>query len=184
MSPPSLRPWFSSRWSQGHGLVRCSSSSTSSSTLTPQTFFLWTRKKRFLSFVFFCAALSQLRFALTAVRFSRSLTITSLRRRWNTKVWFFSGVLLIFYYELIVFFWFCSQILYLFSSFFVCVSFAVIYFFGYSNLLLSFRFLTILRKRLDKFHYYTEWNCNSLFLICLFVFFSVFFWDADYSAWV
>lgn len=88
-SPPSLRPWFSSRWSQGHGLVRCSSSSTPSSTLTPQTFFLWTRKKRFLSFVFFCAALSQLRFALTAVRFSRSLTITSLRRRWNTKVCFF-----------------------------------------------------------------------------------------------
>lgn len=58
----------------------------------------------------------------------------------------------------------------------MCVSFAVIYFFGYSNLLLLFRFLIILRKRLDKFHYYTEWNCNSLFLICLFVcFFCIFF---------
>lgn len=82
-------------------------------------FFSGRGKKRFLSFVFLALFLALVRFLFAALLFF-ALTIffstTTLKHK-NIL----SGILLIFYYVLMFFFGFCSQILYLFSLFFVLV---------------------------------------------------------------
>lgn len=97
-----------------------------SSTLTPQTSSLDAGKRDFsVSFSWLCS-LPLFVFCLQHCFFFFALTIffstTTLKHK-NIL----SGILLIFYYDLMFFFGFCSQILYLFSLFF-CISLAVIYF--------------------------------------------------------
>lgn len=103
-------------------------------SFTSPKLLLWTRKKRFLSFVLLCAAaswplyplsLSTASFLFRFSRLSLSFTITSLRRRWNTKVlvgfcWYFLLWFKVFFLDFVVKFSTC------FPLFLFC--FVVIYF--------------------------------------------------------
>lgn len=69
-------------------------------------------------------------------------------------------------------YFFCSLLVFFLTFFFLCVLFNRVY-----SYLFRFPFVSLIRKRLDKFHYYTDWN-DLLFLVWLFIrFFSVFVLD-------
>lgn len=127
-----------------------------SSTLTPQTSSLDAGKRDFsVSFSWLCS-LPLFVFCLQHCFFFFALTIffstTTLKHK-NIL----SGILLIFYYVLMFFFRLLqSNSLLVFPLF--CISLAVIYFWLQQSVFLLFRFLITFRKRLDNFHYYTEWN--------------------------